>query len=124
MDFFDPVVWDFIVFGLISNVVAIICTFIFTLVKAGNLPERELQKVIGFSKMRQIYIRKYNSGFKIYGAFLMNLVPMYAAVLNAWYLFNLLVIPDGEGIITATIKSDQLALVTLVRYDVVHLKDK
>lgn len=124
MDFIDPEIWAFIEIGLIINLVSIICSFVFTLFKAWSLSENELQQVIAFSQMRQVYIKKYNSNVAIYGAFLMNFVPMYSAVLNAWYIFNMLIIPGGQGIVSATIKSDRLALVSLVRYDMVQARDK
>lgn len=124
MDFFTPEVLTFIEVGLLANVISILCAFFFTLFKAWSLKEDDLKTVIAFSQMRQVYIKKYNSNAMIYGAFLMNLIPMYSAVLNAWYLFNLLVVPGGNGIVTATIKCDRLALVSLVRYDIVHLRDK
>ncbi len=124
MDFIDAQTWAFIEIGLIANIVSIVLAFVFTVFRAGSLADGELQQVMQFSKMRSWYINKYNSSFKTYFVFLMNLIPMYSAVLNTWYLINMFLIPGGKGIITATIKSDRLALISLVRYDIVELRDK
>lgn len=124
MDFFSPEILNFIEIGLIANFFMVIVTFVVSLLKAGFLNDNDLQSVIAFSRLRQHYIGKYNSDFKRYCVFLMNFVPMYSAVLNAWFLMNVLLIPGGKGIITATIKADQLALVQLVKYDIQRIPNK
>lgn len=124
MEFLDDQLAYFIEVGLLANLISIVFVFVITLFKAMTLSNDDLAQVMAFSKMRQDYIWKYNTSFKRYCAFMMNLVPMYTAVLNAWYLINLVLIPGGRGIVSATIKSDRFALVSLVKYDIIKLQDK
>jgi hypothetical protein len=118
IEFFDPEIWSFIEFGLIANFVSIVCTFLITIFKVSSLGDQDLRQVMLFSAMRQEYIKTYNSSAKIYFVFALNFVPMYTTVLNAWYIFNMLLIPGAKGVITATVNSDRLALFSLVRYDI------
>lgn len=124
MELFDDQIAYFIEVGLLANLISIVFVFAITLLKAMTLSNDDLQQVMAFSKMRQDYIWKYNTSFKRYCAFMMNLVPMYTAVLNAWYLINLVLIPGARGIVNATIRTDRFALVSLVRYDIVKIQDK
>lgn len=124
MELFDDQIAYFIEVGLLYNFISIVLVFVITLFKSMTLSNDDLQRVVAFSHMRQEYIWKYNTSFKRYCAFMMNFVPMYTAVLNAWYLINLLLVSGAKGIINATIKTDRFALVSLVKYDIVTIQDK
>jgi hypothetical protein len=124
MELFDDQLAHFIEVGLLYNFISIVLVFVITLFKSMTLSNDDLQRVVAFSHMRQEYIWKYNTSFKRYCAFMMNFVPMYTAVLNAWYLINLLLVSGAKGIINATIKTDRFALVSLVKYDIVTIQDK
>jgi hypothetical protein len=54
-------------------------------------------------------------------AFILQMMPMYIAVLNTWYILVMLTTPGGRGIINATMAADNLSLITMVRYEVKSL---
>lgn len=121
MDFFDSSTWAFIEFGIYANLISIVCTLLLTIFKASFLDDTELQKVMVFSRIRSAYIVSHNSGFKRLMAFILQMMPMYIAVLNTWYILVMLTTPGGRGIINATMAADNLSLITMVRYEVKSL---
>ena len=121
MDFFDQQMLDFMLFGIVTNIVMLIFTFVVTLLKTFTLSDSDLHQFAQFGRTRQYLILKHNSSFKIYAAFLLNLVPLYSAILNSWFLLHILIIPGVRGLIMGTMKADTLAWIQLVKYEVVKV---
>lgn len=124
MEFFDEQMIEFLWFGIYANIISIFVTFAVTLFKAFSLKEDEIDQFRQFAKMRSYLIGEYNSSFKIYAAFALNLIPLYLAVLNTWYMLHVIFIPGVRGLIVGAMKSDNLSLIQLVRYEVVKIRDK
>lgn len=121
MEFFDDQMLDFMLFGVVANIVMLIITFVVTLLKTFTLDESDLQQFAQFGRTRQYLILKHNSSLKIYAAFLLNMVPLYSAVLNTWFLLHILIVPGVRGLIMGTMRSDNLALIQLVKYEIVKV---
>jgi hypothetical protein len=121
MEFFDDQMLDFMLFGIVANVVMLIITFVVTLLKTFTLNDSDLQQFAQFGRTRQYLILKHNSSLKIYAAFLLNMVPLYSAVLNTWFLLHILLVPGLRGLIMGTMRSDNLALIQLVKYEIVKV---
>lgn len=124
MEFFDEQMIEFLWFGIYANIISIFVTFAVTLIKAFSLSESEIEHFRQFAKARSYLIGKYNSSSRIYGAFLLNVIPLYLAVLNTWYLLHVIFIPGVRGLIIGAMKSDNLSLIQLVRYEVIKIEDK
>ena len=124
MEFFDDQMIEFLWFGVYANIISIFVTFAITLIKAFSLNDNEIEHFRQFARTRSYLIGKHNSSLKIYAAFLLNVIPLYLAVLNAWYVLHVIFIPGVRGLIIGAMKSDNLSLIQLVRYEVVKIGDK
>ncbi len=121
MEFFDDQMLDFMLFGVVANIVMLVITFVVTLLKTFALSEADLQQFAQFGRTRQYLILKHNSSLKIYAAFLLNIVPLYSAIIHVWFLLHILIVPGLRGLIMGTMKADNLAWIQLVKYEIVKV---
>jgi hypothetical protein len=113
----DASFYEFYLFGLMANVVAVAIAFVITLFRTFTLDEKELNAVILFSKTRDFYIVNYTPTWRRIGTFCMVFAPAYSVWINIVYLYYMLKTSGGWGIIKGTIESDNWQVFQMIRYE-------
>lgn len=113
----DASFYEFYLFGLMANVVAVVVAFVITVFRAFSLDEKELNTVKLFSKTREFYIENYTPKWRRTGTFIMMFMPAYSVWINIVFLYYMLTNEGGWGIIKGTIESDNWQVFQMIRYE-------
>ena len=115
---------DFCFFGICMNLVMGFIAFAATVFKVASLSDDDIKVYMEFGEFRRSFAYTYNSPFKrlMYG--LLLFLPMHGAIINAIFMWYLLVMPGINGLIKGYIAHDSMSIIQIIRYHVIKIDDK
>lgn len=113
---------QFLFFGWGLNFCMVGLAFILTSIKAFTLEKDELTQVIKFYQMRRGLIKERNRPHLRLISAALAFLPVYHTGIYAVYIWHLITKPGMWGMISATVKSDEMEIIQMVKYEFIDAK--